>query len=85
MSTCSVYLDSKSCTTAGVLVATGKENRSFSRDFSFLRGLAYAELVRLADGTVWKVAEDELLVEIRKFHKDFEAEHLKDRDWGAIR
>lgn len=49
-------------------------------DFSFLTGLAYVDMVRLDDGTIWKADEAAVLEEIRKIEKDFDAKLLKERD-----
>ena len=38
-------------------------------DFSFLTGLAYVDLVRLEDGTIWQADEATVLAEIRKISK----------------
>jgi hypothetical protein len=53
-------------------------------DFSFLIGLAYVDLVRLEDGTIWQADDATILEEIRKIEKDFDAKLLKEKD-GAPR
>lgn len=52
-------------------------------DFSFLTGLAYVDLVRLEDGTIWQADEATVLDEIRKIEKDFDAKLLKEREGPA--
>jgi hypothetical protein len=52
-------------------------------DFSFLTGLAYVDLVRLEDGTIWKADEETVLSEIRKIEKDFDAKLLKEKEGPA--
>jgi hypothetical protein len=49
-------------------------------DFSFNTGLAYVDMVRFADGTIWKADEATVLDEIRKIEKDFDAKLLRERD-----
>jgi hypothetical protein len=49
-------------------------------DFSFLTGLAYVDLVRLEDGTIWQADEATVLDEIRKIEKDFDVKLLKEED-----
>jgi hypothetical protein len=49
-------------------------------DFSFLTGLAYVDMVRLEDGTIWQADEATVLDEIRKIEKDFDAKLLRERD-----
>ena len=53
-------------------------------DFSFLTGLAYVDLVRLEDGTIWQADEATVLDEIRKIEKDFDAKLLKEKE-GPVR
>jgi hypothetical protein len=48
-------------------------------DFSFLTGLAYVDLVRLEDGTIWQADESAILEEMRKMEKDFDAKRLKEQ------
>ena len=52
-------------------------------DFSFLTGLAYVDLVRLEDGTIWQADEAMVLAEIRKIEKDFDAKLLKEKEGPA--
>lgn len=47
-------------------------------DFSFSTGLAYVDLVRLEDGTIWQADESVILEELRKIEKDFDAKRLKE-------
>ena len=49
-------------------------------DFSFLTGLAYVDMVRLEDGTIWQADEATVLEEIRKIEKDFDAKLLRERE-----
>lgn len=49
-------------------------------DFSFLTGLAYVDLVRLEDGTIWQADEATILAEVRKIEKDFDAKLLKEKE-----
>ena len=53
-------------------------------DFSFLTGLAYVDLVRLEDGTIWQADDATVLNEIRKIEKDFDAKLLKEKE-GPVR
>jgi hypothetical protein len=52
-------------------------------DFSFLTGLAYVDLVRLDDGTIWQADESTVLDEVRKIEKDFDAKLLKEKEGAA--
>lgn len=45
-------------------------------DFSFLTGVAYVNRVRFADGEIWTADEREVLAELRKIQKDFDAANL---------
>ena len=59
--------------------AKGSWVQRTSGDFAFLTGLAYVDMVRLDDGTIWKSDEDAILTEIRKIETDFDAKLLKDK------
>ena len=48
--------------------------------FSFLTGVAYVDLVRLEDGTIWQADEATVLAEIRKIEKDFDSKLLKEKE-----
>jgi hypothetical protein len=46
-------------------------------EFSFHTGVAYVARVRFADGSIWSANMDEILAELRKIEKDFDAAKLK--------
>jgi hypothetical protein len=48
--------------------------------FSFLTGLAYVNLVRFEDGTLWRADEATVLAEVRKIEKDFDSKLLKEKE-----
>lgn len=48
--------------------------------FSFMTGIAYVNRVRFADGEIWTANESDVLAELRKIQKDFDAATLSKKD-----
>lgn len=60
--------------------ARGEWVDSAYADFSLLTGVAYVSKVRFGDGEVWAADTREILDELRKIEKDFDADVLKKKE-----